>query len=228
MARTAPRTAAFAQPATIVARSLSDLTYELVRKRILAGDLAPGAPLRQDAIAEELGVSKIPLREALGRLEQDGLLSSNRNRGYVVRPLSVDEAAEVFELRLKIEPAATADGARAATDAQRATATDALASLERAQADGDLGEHIAMNRVFHLALLRPCGSVTYQLLERLHILAERYVRVHLEPSGREARARREHRVLLRHWLARDGDRLESLVADHIRAARDDLRLELGC
>ena len=52
----------------IVVRSLSDLTYELVRKRILEGLIAPGSPVRQDAIAEELGVSKIPLREALGRL----------------------------------------------------------------------------------------------------------------------------------------------------------------
>jgi DNA-binding GntR family transcriptional regulator len=211
----------------IVVRSLSDLTYELVRKRILAGDLAPGAPLRQDAIADELGVSKIPLREALGRLEQDGLLSSNRNRGYAVRPLSAEEAAEVFELRLKIEPAAAAAGARAASEAQRAAATAALAALEEAQAHGDLGEHMAMNRVFHMALIRPCGSVTYQLLERLHILAERYVRVHLEPTGREARARREHRALLKAWAAADGARVETLVAEHIRATRDDLLRQLA-
>jgi len=211
----------------IVVRSLSDLTYELVRKRILAGDIPPGAPLRQDAIADELGVSKIPLREALGRLEQDGLLSSNPNRGYAVRPLSAGEAAEVFELRLKIEPGAAAQGARRADDAQRAAAAAALDALERAQAQGDLGEHMAMNRVFHMALIRPCGSVTYQLLERLHILAERYVRVHLEPTGRGARARREHRALLKAWSEGDAVRMEPLVAQHILATRDDLLRELA-
>ncbi len=212
----------------IVVRSLSDLTYELVRKRILEGDIAPGSPLRQDAIAEELGVSKIPLREALGRLEQDGLLSSNPNRGYAVRTLSAGEAAEVFELRLKIEPGAAAEGARLANDSQRHDASCALQALERAQREGNLGEHMAMNRVFHMALIRPCGSVTYQLLERLHILAERYVRRHLEPSGRGARARREHRALLKAWSGGDAARVEPLIADHIRATRDDLLRELAC
>ena len=211
----------------LVVRSLSDLTYELVRKRILEGLIAPGSPVRQDAIAEELGVSKIPLREALGRLEQDGLLSSNPNRGYAVRPLSAGEAAEVFELRLKIEPGAAADGSRLASPEQRTAAAAALAALEQAQAQGDLGEHMAMNRVFHMALIRPCGSVTYQLLERLHILAERYVRVHLEPRGRGARARREHRALLKVWSAGDAASVEPLVAQHIRATRDDLLRELA-
>jgi DNA-binding GntR family transcriptional regulator len=79
----------------IVVRTLSDQTYEIVRRRILVGAMQPGTAVRQDVIAAELGVSKIPLREALGRLEQDGLLSSYPNRGYVVRDLSTDEASEV-------------------------------------------------------------------------------------------------------------------------------------
>jgi DNA-binding GntR family transcriptional regulator len=70
---------------SIIVRTLSEQTYEVVRLKILTGDMSPGTPVRQDAIAAELGVSKIPLREALSRLEQDGLLSSYPNRGYVVR-----------------------------------------------------------------------------------------------------------------------------------------------
>jgi DNA-binding GntR family transcriptional regulator len=101
----------------IVVRTLSDQTYEIVRRRILVGAMQPGTAVRQDVIAAELGVSKIPLREALGRLEQDGLLSSYPNRGYVVRDLSTDEASEVFALRLKLEPGAHDEGpATAAVD----------------------------------------------------------------------------------------------------------------
>ncbi|WP_395443226.1 GntR family transcriptional regulator [Caulobacter sp. UC70_42] len=121
---------------TIVVRTLSDQTYELVRKRILLGQMAPGTPVRQDTIAEELGVSKIPLREALSRLEQDGLLSSYPNRGYVVRPLSVDEAHEVFDLRLKLEPGATAAGCKKATPEDQQVVKAALAALETAQQSG--------------------------------------------------------------------------------------------
>ena len=62
---------------SIVIRTISEQAYQLMRERILTGSLPAGAPVRQDAVAEELGVSKIPLREALSRLEQDGLLSSS-------------------------------------------------------------------------------------------------------------------------------------------------------
>ena len=213
---------------TIVIRTLSDQTYELVRKRILMGQMGPGTPVRQDTIAEELGVSKIPLREALSRLEQDGLLSSYPNRGYVVRPLSADEAQEVFELRLKLEPGATAAGSRKATPEDHQTVQAALAALEAAQRTGPPGDHVSMNRAFHMAMIRPSGRlVTYQLLERLQVLAERYVRVHLEPHGREARAAEEHRALLDAWLRGDGAKVESLTAAHIRGTMKDLRQQLS-
>jgi DNA-binding GntR family transcriptional regulator len=213
---------------TIVVRTLSDQTYELVRKRILLGQMAPGTPVRQDTIAEELGVSKIPLREALSRLEQDGLLSSYPNRGYVVRPLSVDEAHEVFDLRLKLEPSATAAGARKARPEDQQRVQTALAALETAQKSGAPGDHVSMNRAFHMAMIKPAGGlVTYQLLERLQVLAERYVRVHLEPYGREARAAEEHRELLEAWLKGDDVRVEALTAAHIRSTMRDLQHQLS-
>ena len=70
----------------IVKAALADQIVDIVRARIIAGEMAADAPVRQDALAADLGVSKIPLREALARLEQEGLVASERNRGYVVRP----------------------------------------------------------------------------------------------------------------------------------------------
>ena len=66
---------------SIIVRNLADQLVELVRDRILSGEVPPDLPIRQDALATELGVSKIPLREALTRLEQEGLLRSQANRG---------------------------------------------------------------------------------------------------------------------------------------------------
>lgn len=210
----------------IVVRSLSDQTYEVVRRQILMGQILPGTPVRQDAIALELGVSKIPLREALGRLEHDGLLTSYPNRGYVVRDLSSDEATEVFALRLKLEPTATAAGAKKASPEDHQVARDALAALEKemAQPDGDI---VTTNHHFHMALIRPgAGLVTYQIIDRLHVLAERYVRVHLQPYGRDARAQQEHRDLLNSWLSAKAARVEALSASHIQGTLDDLLLQL--
>lgn len=194
-----------------------------LRERILSGTDAPDQPLRQDAIAAELGVSKIPLREAMARLEREGLVRAEPNRGWFVRPLDAAEAHEVFELRLSLEPELAAIAAADAEEADRAAAAEALAGLERAAAP----ERGAANRAFHLSLVRPADrQVTFDIVERLHVLSDRYVRKHLEPQGRDERADAEHRALLDAWLARDGATVEALLTDHIARTLDDLDRQL--
>ncbi len=211
---------------SIQPRSLSDQAFEVVRERILSTQIPPLAPIRQETLAEELGISKIPLREALGRLEQQGLLASHPNRGFFVPALSAGEAEEVFALRLKIEPDAAAQASLAAEESEREAARAALAALENAGGDDPHGA-VRFNRAFHLALVRPGGRlITAQLVERLQVLAERYVRKHLEPAGREARAASEHRAILEHWLQRDTAQVVHLLSAHILTTLHDLRLQL--
>ena len=93
--------------------TLSDRLMEVVRDMILSGAIAPDVPIRQDALAADLNVSKIPLREALVRLEQDGLVVSHANRGFFARGMSAAEVEEIFELRLKLEPDAAAEACAA-------------------------------------------------------------------------------------------------------------------
>ncbi|MGH6781177.1 MAG: GntR family transcriptional regulator, partial [Sphingomonadaceae bacterium] len=138
----------------IIVRTLSDQLFELVRRRILAGDISADLPIKQDMLAAELGVSKIPLREALARLEQDGLVTSQPNRGFFVCPMTASEAEEIFALRLQIEPDAVGFGTLAATDSDRALAREAFRALSSRSGPDDvtIGER---NRAFHLALVRP-------------------------------------------------------------------------
>lgn len=209
----------------IIVRTISEQVYGAVRDRIVSGQIRAGASIRQDALAAELGVSKIPLREALTRLEQDALVSSQPNRGYVVRATSPAEADEVFALRLKLEPDATAEGATKASASDRHIAAAAFELLE---AESELaGTRTApLNREFHLALIRPSQRlITLQLIERLQLLSERYVRAHLQMQGRERRARAEHAALLKAWLAGDGPTVRRLVETHVSGTLSDLRLE---
>lgn len=212
---------------SIIVRNLSDQIVDLVRDRILSGEVPVDLPIRQDALAAELGVSKIPLREALARLEQDGLLRSQANRGFFVRSLSTAEAEEVYALRLKLEPEATALASERAEAEDRRLAQDMFERLDRLTNDHDEGVG-ALNRAFHLALIRPCGQpLTINFLERLQILSERYVRKHLEPLGRHERANEEHRRLLETWLSRDKKAVAALMRAHIGQTVDDLRRQLA-
>ncbi|MBB3348905.1 GntR family transcriptional regulator [Sphingomonas sp. BK069] len=214
-------------PVSIIARTLSDRVFEIVRERIVTGELRGNMPIRQDALASELGVSKIPLREALARLEQEGLLTSQANRGYSVQPMSAAQADEIFALRLSIEPAASASAAMAADEAGRQGALAAFHALDEA-ASSNLAEVAVRNRVFHIALVRPAGRrLTTSLVERLGILAERYTVAHLAPAGRDARAHVEHQGLIDSWMARDAAAHERLLHDHIAGTLADLRAQFA-
>lgn len=198
-----------------------DQVVDLIRSRIVAGEIEPDQAVRQDALAAELGISKIPLREALCRLEQDGLLRSIANRGFFVAPMTRADAEEIFALRLKLEPDAVALAARLANDAQRRAAKAALTALNKSSS-------APANRLFHLSLIQPSGrALTVGIIERLQILAERYVRKHLEPAGRRARAKKEHDALLAAWLTRDGALVAKLTRAHIEATLNDLAEQLG-
>ena len=212
---------------SIIVRTLSERVFDIVREHIVSGRLPTEKPIRQDALAAELGVSKIPLREALARLEQEGLLTSQANRGFFVQRMSTEQAEEIYALRLAVEPRAAAYAATVATDADRAYATETFHRLDEAAAT-NLNDVAVRNREFHVALVRPGGRIlTTQIVERLSILAERYVIAHLQPAGRESRAHSEHAGLLEAFLAGDGDRLERLLAQHISGTLDDLRQQFA-
>ena len=173
--------------ASIAKTVLSDQIIDVVRARVIAGAFDIGAPIRQDALAAELGVSKIPLREAFAKLEQEGLIVSRANRGYFVSPLSIEEALDVFDLRLRLEPSATAEASVRVDEEEIAAARGWLAEVNEAIAANSPSAG-ALNRKYHVALARPCRRpVTVQIIERLHFLSERYVVKHLQGGDRNAR-----------------------------------------
>jgi DNA-binding GntR family transcriptional regulator len=202
------------------------MTSQLIvrfRDRILAGTYAPGSALRQDILASEFGTSKIPVREALLQLQSEGLVDIYPNRGFQVRPLAGAELDEVFRLRLQVEPAAVARGARLATADDHAAARKALEQLNDAAAAGEFNSTGQLNRAFHLRLIVPrLQPVAAEILSRLHTLAQRYVQAHLRPEGRVKRATREHAALLKAWTMGESQQVRVLIHAHIKSTREDL------
>jgi DNA-binding GntR family transcriptional regulator len=202
------------------------MTSQLIvrmRNRILAGTYAPGSALRQDTLASEFGTSKIPVREALVQLQSEGLVDIFPNRGFQVRPLTAAELDEVFSLRLQIEPAAVALGAKLATASDHVAARKALDHLNEALATEKFSSSGQLNRTFHLLLIVPSlQPVAAEILGRLHALAQRYVQAHLRPEGRVKRATREHAALLKAWSMGKSKEARALIHSHIESTRDDL------
>jgi DNA-binding GntR family transcriptional regulator len=194
-----------------------------MRERILAGAYSPGSALRQDNLASEFGISKIPVREALVQLQSEGLVTIYPNRGFQVRPLVITELQEVFSLRLQIEPAAVAIGAKLAGSADHLAAHKALQRLNAALAAKEFSSSGQLNRAFHLQLVVPrLQPIAAEILGRLHTLAQRYVQAHLQPQGRVKRASREHAQMLKIWCAGRSRDVREAMHRHIESTREDL------
>ncbi|MBC8028400.1 MAG: GntR family transcriptional regulator [Steroidobacteraceae bacterium] len=194
-----------------------------IRHKILTGEYRPGAPLVQDTLAAELGVGVVPVREALVHLRAEGLIDDHANRGFKVRALSTGEIDELFRLRLLVEPASAACGARLARADDHIAAREALRAVDAAIAARNFAEVPALNGAFHLALVLPRRQpLAFEILNRLHTLSQQYVSLHLVPRGRIERATREHHELFEAWAAGDEVAVDERTRWHIGETHADL------
>jgi DNA-binding GntR family transcriptional regulator len=200
-------------------QTLAGITLEAIRERILRGIYPEGEPLRQDAIAEEMGVSRIPIREALRQLEAEGLVAFHPHRGAVVSSLSLDEIEEVFTLRAMLEAELLRRAIPLLTVEDLERAAEVLEGYEHAFRTGDVAAWGELNRRFHASLYvsaeRP---VTAGILQRLHQQSDRYSRMQLVLTHGESRAAEEHRAILAAVRRRDVKRSTTLMKQHILGA----------
>jgi DNA-binding GntR family transcriptional regulator len=200
-------------------QTLTGMTLHALRDRILHGVYPEGEPLRQDAIAEELGVSRIPVREALRQLEAEGLVVFNPHRGAVVSSLSLAEIDEVFELRAALEVTLLRRALANVTADDVARAREILDGYDAALRSGAVGSWGTMNWQYHATLYAPAGRpFTLGVAQKLHQHCDRYLRMQLALTHGELRATEEHRAILTAVRKRDATRACKLLRDHILGA----------
>lgn len=200
-------------------RSISDEVYRVLREAIIKGDLKPNEHLVETQLAQTLGVSRTPVREAIHRLETDGLARSLPNRSTIAAWHSAEDIQHIYSMRARVEGYAARLVAEKGTDASL-TKIEVLAQ-KFAQASPK--EQDVLNRQFHKAIVQACRAervvnVAMSLVE--HSLMGRLYLLHSAED--RARSIQEHEAIARALRERNGTEAERLVRDHLEWARDIL------
>lgn len=202
------------EPVEATYRTLHARTVELLREAITSGRLAPGERLRTQALAEELGVSRLPVREALHTLRAEGLVEFESHRGAVVASLSAEEIQEVYLLRTLLEPAAACLAAARRPDGVVADLTRLVERLEAAEAEPS--RWIDLDREFHMTLYRASGQrLLCESIARLRASVERYVRLYILAPRNIPHSRAKHREILLACRAGNAVLAERATREHL-------------
>lgn len=186
-----------------------------LRRRILAGLYPVGIKLQQEQIAAELGVSRSPVREALGQLEAEGLVILTPQKGAQVAPLSHEEISELFELRLLVEPHLLTLAIPAMTEADFAAAEALISDMADIAIEGWGEANWRLHEALYLPARRP-GLI--KLLRRTHETIGRYIRMHVLATNGRAEAHREHKLILEACRTRNIAGATKLLRAHIEGA----------
>jgi phosphonate utilization transcriptional regulator len=225
MPKTALRPLSAGKPTTatialVQSSSLPMLVQKELERMILAGELAVGAKLNEVALAERLGVSRGPVREAFRALEESGLVHLEKNRGVFVRQISLEEADEIYEVRAALDEWVGRRLAQTASADQLKELKAIVERMDRAAAKNDLDVYYSLNLEFHDRLVAFTGNAkllaTYRrLVNQLNL----FRRQTLAQRGTLAVSAREHRDIVARIASRNAAAAGRALHDHVMGSR---------
>lgn len=223
-----PDTAHAATIELLQSHSLATAVRRELERRILAGELAPGAKLNEEALAADLRVSRGPVREAFRALEQAGLVRTEKNRGVFVRSLTHFEADELYEVRAGLDAQIGRLAAERCTPAQVEELRRLLRDMEKAARKRNVDEYYPLNVRFHDLLAQVTGNATLlatyrRLVNELHL----YRRETLE-HGPDSfpTSTHEHLAIVEAVARGDAEKASRLLHDHAMESRERLHRTL--
>lgn len=201
---------------------LSERVANALREDILAGRIAPGARIRQEDLAQKFEVSRIPVREALRRLESDGLVVLRANSGAWVAKVDLSELIEIYKIRERIEPLAIRESVPNLTADQ----IEHIAALcDQISAVTNVEDFLRLDREFHLLTYAGAQMKTLRdMIDKFWNTTQHYRRKFTERGSRESMAivDAQHRLLVGAIRRRDEEEAERVLLGHIRSTRMDL------
>ncbi len=197
-------------------KTTTDLVADALRDAIRQGRLAEGQDLTQEMIATQFGVSRVPVREAMRRLESEGLITFYANRGAIVTQLSLKDVREIYELRMLIEGDLIYRAVPRLTQNELRKAERIHEALESEQ---DPKEQDSLNRAFHHALYAPAGRMRQQVIvESLRNLVERYQNVNRSLMLLTPAFQQDHKRILIACRQRNAGKAKARLVEHLENA----------
>lgn len=198
----------------------SDIIADYIRQAIVTGSLDSGMAIRQDEIAGQFNVSKIPVREALKKLEAEGLVNFQRNKGAIVTSLSVTEIVQIFEVRAVLEASALRFSVPMMT---KETFIKAKEFCDAFTNESNISLWSELNWKFHSCLYENANRpYLLNMIRKVNNQVERYLRIQLCLSHGKEQAVQEHEEILALCVAGDADKAGDYLHTHIMAACDSL------
>lgn len=195
------------------AQTSTDRILDEIRSLIVRGTIRPGERINVRGLSDRLGVSHIPIREALRHLEGEGLVKLQAQRGAIAARVSSQELDDVYDLRRLLEPAIAVRAGERADEQQRQAVLEAHNRLEVAEDAAD-STFFQAHWDFHWALLSPGSTAEVQrVLQQLWRTSERYIRLTRGTATNEAHE--QHDLMVRAMLLGDGQELGQLVSQHL-------------
>jgi GntR family carbon starvation induced transcriptional regulator len=209
--------------------SLIDVALQKMKHAIVCCELAPGFKLKVDALSKEYGISSSPIREALNRLTQEGVVHASDNKGFRVAPISVADFQEITRLRVLLEGEALGDAIEFGDDQWEGNVLAAfhrLSITEKRMGDGPVAlddDWAERHKHFHFTLFSACPSkLLLNMVDSLFDRAERYRRFSALHRQTERHKSNEHQILMKAVLARDKEKAVGLLRRHIERNKDSV------
>lgn len=188
--------------------------YDRIKHSILQGSLAPGMRFSQVKLAERLGLSRTPVREALRLIEKEGLVTSERGRQILISSTSMVDLDELYALRIKLDTATVRTSVCDLTPEDLDEMKACVAAMDTHEAPADFARFDEAHRRFHMIAIRSAGPRHVDYSAQLNEHAERYRRLYMGHHNSHSQSKTEHEDIYAACARRDGDTVACLLAEH--------------
>ena len=203
-------------------RPIREIAYEVLKHAIITGEIPAGERIVETDYAERLHISRTPLREALRKLERDGLVEYVLRRGVVVRAFTIADVEEIYTIRNALEMLTLPAIVKNATEEDIAALKEHLREMDEVMAHGDIETLSPMARAFHSQLTGLCRqNRILRVIEGQDEFITRFSAMAIRQENRRTQAQEEHYKLVEYVEKRDLEHLEKLMRKHIERSKEN-------